>query len=115
MANCSHEGCRAHSLTDGDLCFSHSQKPEIIQKRNAARSKGGRRKAHTAQYIDSIDSIDDLKVVLIDALNELRSCGSDNIIQKARTVGFLVKVGSDLLKDGDLEERIAALEEAQTT
>ena len=111
MALCEKSGCRTHALKDDTHCWNHSQRPDIIDKRAAARSKGGRRgKLQDAAYIDSIDSIDDLKAVLADALNELRLCGSENIVGKARAIGYLVNVAAGLLKDGDLEQRIAALE-----
>lgn len=112
MAKCATKNCRCHAMKSGLYCFNHSQEPSVVVKRQAARSKGGRRgKIQDAAYIDSLDSIDDLKGVLMDALNELRACGSDNIIQKARTVGFLVNVAAGLIKDGDMEQRIQALEE----
>lgn len=110
---CSHKNCRAHSLTDGNECYQHSQDPSIIAQRTEARKRGGRRKAQQAQHIDSIDSIEDLQAILLSALNELQSCGSENVIGKCRAVGFLVKTAADLLLAGELEERIAKLEQAQ--
>ena len=113
MAECAKPGCRAHALKDDTYCFNHSQRPDVIDKRAAARSRGGRRgKVLEAAYIESIDSIDDLKQVLADALNELRLCGSENIVGKARAIGYLVNVAAGLLKDGDLEQRLSALEES---
>jgi len=43
IIKCSKTGCGANTIRDDDLCFSHSQKPEIVEKRKAARSKGGSR------------------------------------------------------------------------
>jgi len=112
MATCATKSCRCHAMTGQLYCFNHSQEPEVVAKRQAARSKGGRRgKVQDAASIDSIDSIDDLKTVLVDALNELRGCGSDNIISKSRAIAVLVNVAAGLIKDGDMEQRIQALEE----
>jgi hypothetical protein len=105
-------GCKAKALRDGDgRCFHHSKLPQVVKRRQEARSKGGRKsKLVKMPYIDSIDSIDDLKKILLDCMNELRLCGSDNVISKARAVGFLVNIAAGLIKDADFEQRIAKLE-----
>ncbi len=115
MATCGKDGCRAHALRGDDLyCFNHSNEPDVIIRRQAARSKGGRRrgKAGDAASIVSIDGIDDLKAILADALNDLRGSGSENIVGKARAVGYLVNVAAGLIKDGDFEERLEKLEDS---
>ena len=38
---CQHSGCGAYALKEDNYCFVHSQKPEITEKRQEARKKGG--------------------------------------------------------------------------
>jgi len=38
---CKQTGCKAYALKNDEYCFTHSQKPEVIEKRQEARKKGG--------------------------------------------------------------------------
>ena len=38
---CVKVGCKGYALKNDEYCFTHSQKTEVIEKRNEARKKGG--------------------------------------------------------------------------
>lgn len=110
MSACAKTGCKAQSLKDGEYCFQHSQRPEIVEKRKAARSKGGSR--GKLRIVDRINTIQDVKRIITETLNELRSSPTDNIVAKARAIGYLCGVALTTIEKADLEERIARLEES---
>lgn len=116
LAKCIKKGCKAHAITDDDYCFAHSQSLKIVQKRKTARKKGGSR-GKLRVTDTSIDSIEDVKRILVEAINELRSCAAESTVSKARALGYLCGIALTALEKGDLEERIARLEElsAETT
>lgn len=111
MAKCSKDGCKANAIRDQKYCFSHSTNPETIQKRKQARSKGGSR--GKLRVVDSINTIQDVKRIIAETLNEVRSSPTENIVGKARAIGYLCGIALTAIEKGDLEERIAKLEEAQ--
>jgi len=111
MAICSKEGCKANALTDDTYCFQHSQRSDIIERRKQARSKGGSR--GKLRVVDSINTIQDVKRIIAETLNEVRSCGTDNTVGKARAVGYLCGIALTAIEKGDLEARLSKLEEAQ--
>lgn len=111
MANCAKGGCKAAAIREQKYCFSHSMDPDIVQKRKHVRSKGGSR--GKLRVVDTIDTISDVKRIIAETLNELRSSPSSNLIGKARAVGYLCGVALTAIEKADLEERIAKLEQAQ--
>lgn len=113
MSACAKPGCKAQALTDDQYCFSHSTKPLIMEKRKRARSKGGSRGKLKMTDV-TIATVQDVKDIITETLNELRSCSSDNIVAKSRAVGYLCGIALTAIEKADLEERIAKLEEAQT-
>jgi len=112
MAKCSKNGCKANALTDDTYCFQHSQKPLVMEKRKAARSKGGSRGKLPVADV-TIATVQDVKDIITETLNELRACSSDNIVAKSRAVGYLCGIALTAIEKADMEERIAKLEEAQ--
>jgi len=108
---CERSGCKANAIRGDQYCFSHSMEPEIVQKRKAARSKGGSR--GKLRVVDSINTIQDVKRIIAETLNEVRSSPTENLIGKARAVGYLCGIALTAIEKADLEERIAKLEEAQ--
>ena len=111
MAACKKTGCKAPALKNDELCFAHSMKPEIVQKRKAARSKGGSR--GKLRIVDSINTVQDVKRIIAVTLDELRSSPTDNVVAKSRAVGYLCGIALTAIEKADLEERIVKLEEAQ--
>jgi len=106
--------CRSNAIVNDSRCFMHSNDPEIVAKRAGARAKGGyaknsKRLANIPQ-IKNIDSFADIKAILIDSLNELRTCATTSAVAKTRTVGYLCSIFTELVSKGDLESRIIAIE-----
>ena len=86
-----------------------------MAKRKAARSRGGSRgKAARTDTIEAITSVEDVKRIITDTLNELRAAPTENVIGKARAVGYLCGVALTAIEKADLEERISKLEESLT-
>ena len=105
---CAKDGCGAARMKDDEYCYFHSQRPEIVEKRKQARSKGGSR--GKVQQSDVIESVRDVKAVLAETINELRS-SEGNVVSRGRAVGYLCGVLLNAFEKADLEERIAKLEE----
>jgi len=110
---CNKLGCGANSLKDDKYCFWHSSNPEVVKKRKKARKRGGSR--GKLQCNDAIESVGDVKRVLTETINELRSSGTGNTVGKARAIGYLCEVMLTAFEKHDLEQRIAKLEEMSTT
>lgn len=111
MSACAKDGCRANALKGEAHCFSHSMKPEVVQKRKAARSKGGSKGKLRVTGV-TIKSIEDVKYVINETLNELRSSPTNDLVAKSRCIGYLCGIAINALEKADLEQRIAKLEES---
>ena len=108
-----HDGCccRAAPLIDQEYCFWHS--PEHAEEAAEARRLGGFRKRREAAVIgaydlEGLDSLSLLQRVLEIAL--LDTLGLDNSLNRSRTLGYLVGIGTRLRQEGETEERLQALE-----
>jgi hypothetical protein len=105
--------CRAAPLIDQEYCFWHS--PEHAEEAAEARRLGGFRKRREAAVIgaydlEGLDSLSLLQRVLEIAL--LDTLGMDNSLNRSRTLGYLVGIGTKLRQEGETEERLRALEAA---
>ena len=107
--NCKKPNCKANALKDDDLCFFHSQKPEIVAKRVLAQSRGGS-KTRIQKAPVSISSLEDIQAVLHEALNEIRSSGADNVVSRSRAVAHICMILADIQERIGLEKRVDALE-----
>ncbi len=110
-SDCQH--CKAAPLIDQRYCFWHS--PEHAQEVAEARRLGGFRKRCEAAVIsaynlEGMDSLTLLQRVLEVAL--LDTLGLDNNLNRSRTLGYLVGIGTRLRQEGEMEERLRALEAA---
>jgi hypothetical protein len=106
---CKKRGCKADALKDDDFCFFHSQKPDIIVKRALAQSRGGRKpKIHKEPV--AINSLKDIQVVLVEALNETRYSGTENTAAKSRTIAYICLILANVQDRIDLEKRVEAIE-----
>lgn len=105
---CKHPGCGNYAMKGDDRCYFHSEKPEIIRKRQGDRKRGGRR-TKTVRNGD-IRTLEDIRVILAEAINELRSCGSENVVSKARAIAYCCGELRDCLREADLEKRLEKLE-----
>ena len=106
------EPCGQPPLKDGDVCFWHS--PEHAAEAAEARRLGGlrrrREKITSGAYgFEGLGSAEDirrlLEVAVVDTL------ALDNSVARARTLAYLAQVSVKLLETGEVEERVAALEQ----
>ncbi len=104
--------CRAAPLLDSEFCFMHS--PERVKERQDARRLGGlrRRRESTisvAYQFESLSNLDGIRRVVEVAIIDTLSL--DNGVARNRALASLALVALKTLEVGNLEERIAALEE----
>ena len=107
---CNHPGCKSYALK-GDpsgLCFWHS--PATADRRRKAGKKGGSRGKLPVEVMD-INSIKDVRDILAEAISELRASSTESIVAKARALGYLCNVAMVCIEKGELEDRVARLEE----
>jgi hypothetical protein len=107
------ERCRANPLRDSDYCLMHD--PEHAEEVAEARKLGGLRKRREAAligayHLEGLNSLAVLERVLEIAL--LDTLGLDNSLNRSRTLGYLVGIGTRLRQEGETEERLRALEAA---
>ena len=106
------EPCRAAPLRDSEFCLMHS--PEHAKEVQEARRLGGLRRKREATVIgayefEGLSTVDGIRRLLEVAV--LDTLGMENSISRSRTLAYLAQVALRTLEVGDLEERIAALEE----
>ncbi len=104
--------CRAAPLRDGEFCLMHS--PERIKQVQEARRLGGlrRKREHAisgAFLFQSLNTVNDIRRIIEVAV--LDTLAMENSIARSRTLAYLAQVALHTLEVGDLETRIAALEE----
>ncbi len=105
--------CKAAPLTSGSFCLMHD--PEHAAEVAEGRKLGGYRRKREAAVIgaydlEGMDSLTFLQRVLEIAL--LDTLGTDTTLNRSRTLGYLVGIGSKLRQEGEAEQRLAALEAA---
>ena len=105
--------CHSPPLHDSDYCLMHS--PEHKQEAQDARRLGGLRRkrevtvagAYDYQGLETVTNIRRLlDIVAIDTL------GMENGIARNRLLIYLALASLSLLKVGEMEDRLAALEQA---
>ena len=105
------ERCRANPLRENVYCLMHD--PDHAEDVAEARKLGGFRKRREVAVIgaydlEGLDSLTFLERVLAIAMFD--TLGLDNGFNRSRTLGYLVGIGSKLRQDGEVEQRLAALE-----
>ena len=107
------EPCQAPPLHDSQFCLMHS--PEHAQDVQEARRLGGLRRrrevavsgAYDFEGLETVAAIRRLlEVAVLDTL------GMENSISRSRTLAYLAQVALRTLEVGEMEQRIAALEQA---
>ena len=104
--------CKAAPLKDSEFCWVHS--PDRTKEVQEARRLGGLRRKRestiaSAYQFESLDSVDGIRrIVLIAVLDAL---SMENSMSRARTLAYLAQVALRMLQVGEIEERVAALEE----
>lgn len=104
--------CRAAPLREGEFCLMHS--PERVKEVQEARRLGGlrRRRESTisnAYQFDSLNSVEGIRRIVEVAV--LDTLAMENSIARSRSLAYLAQVALHTLEVGDLETRIATLEE----
>ncbi len=104
--------CRMPPLRDGQFCWAHS--PERAQEVQEARRLGGlRRKREStisvAYQFESLNSVEGIRRIVLIAI--LDALSMENSMARARTLAYLAQVALRMLEVGEIEERVAALEE----
>ena len=105
--------CGSPPLQDGDFCLWHD--PAHTDEVAEARKLGGQRRrrervvsgAYDFEGLGTVASIRRLvEVAVLDTL------GLENSVARARTLAYLAQTAARLLEVGDLEDRLAAIENA---
>ena len=107
--NCMKPNCKTNALQNDDFCFFHSQKPYIVAKRKLAQSRGGRKTQIHREPV-SIESLTDIKAILLETLNEIRCSSTENIVSRARTIAYMCLILANIQDRVDLEKRVEAIE-----
>lgn len=90
------------------LCFWHSEKTK--ERRRQAGKVGGSRGKVQRQALE-IETIEDVKRILVETITELRGAATENIIGKARAIGYIGNILLVALEKSALEARVSKLEE----
>ncbi len=121
MMECNHiredgEVCQAQAITNDEYCFAHSQVPEIVEKRQAAKVLGGQngRKAvyQPASEEVKVKSSTQVLQLLEQTINDVRM--NRIAVNQANCVGYLCNVMAKVFEQEMLETRIAILERTVT-
>jgi hypothetical protein len=105
--------CRANPLRERDYCLMHD--PEHAAEVAEARKLGGLRKRREAALIGAYDLQGLDRLAMLERVLEialLDTLGLDNSLNRSRTLGYLVGIGTRLRHEGETEERLSALETA---
>jgi hypothetical protein len=98
--------CRAAARASG-LCWRHD--PSLLKKRKAAERNGGRRRAYQNGSSATVVTIEDVRQGLCEVVGRLQV--QDNTVPVARALISAYGELRSTLEVGDLERRLAALEE----
>lgn len=104
--------CKNYALTDDDYCFFHSSKK--AKERAEAQRKGGKKALAEKRRIlkesnIQIDNTSDVVKLLNETINQVRT--GEIEVKIANAVGYLSGICLKAIEQGDIEERLAALEE----
>jgi hypothetical protein len=105
--------CRANPLRESDYCLMHD--PEHAEEVAEARKLGGLRKRREAALIGAYDLAGLDRLAVLERVLEialLDTLSLDNSLNRSRTLGYLVGIGTKLRQEGETEERLRALEAA---
>jgi hypothetical protein len=112
MSGCLVDGCKAPVLKNDEYCYFHS--PNTKEQRQKSARRGGNRKKINVDYVP-IETVEDIKRLIAETINELRASPTENRISKARAIGYLASVLIDAIEKSDLESRMSELEKLLTT
>jgi hypothetical protein len=103
--------CQMAPLVDGSYCFAHD--PERAADAAEARRAGGLRRRREgsvaiAYDLSGLDTVEGIRRLLVIASTDALSL--DNTIAKLRAIVSIATVAMNLLKVGEIETRLAAIE-----
>lgn len=102
------KSCGGYAITGSDRCFAHS--PEAAERRAAARRRGGQ--AGRIVVLPTSDltvrSLGDVVGLVETTINDVR-CGRIDV-RVANAIGVLSNVAIKAIQQGELEQRLEALE-----
>jgi len=100
------KSCRANPRASG-YCWRHD--PALLAKRKAAERNGGRRRAYVKGASPQVRTIEDVRAGLCDVIGRLQA--QDNTVAVARALIAAYGELRSTLEVGELERRLAALEQ----
>lgn len=98
--------CEAAPLTGRPYCFAHD--PEAAEARDTARRRGGEHSRRRPVELVELRSAEDVRAALERILAE--TLALKNSVRRNRAAGYLLSILLKAVEAGELEERIAALE-----
>jgi len=104
--------CKNYALTDDNYCFFHS--PRKAKERAEAQRKGGKKALAEKKRVlkesnIQINNPSDVVKLLNETINQVRI--GEIEVKIANAVGYLSGICLKALEQGDIEERLTALEE----
>ena len=104
--------CKNYALTDDNYCFFHS--PKKAKQRALAQRKGGKKALAEKKRVlvgsnIQIKNTTDIITLLNETINQVRTGAIE--VKIANAVGYLSGICLKALEQGDIEERLTALEE----
>ena len=105
-------GCQTSAMPGSDFCFFHD--PDKADERFEARAAGGRQNRMKTLSADApdlkVESCQDVVSLISETINQVRKGELDPRV--ANAVGYLANVLIRAVEQGDIEDRIEALESA---
>src|SRR2546430_171680 len=104
--------CSATPMAEGAYCFWHD--PEHAEAAAQARRLGGVRRRREGTVagtfgIEGLETVADLRRLLHIVVTD--TLALENGVQRARTLIAAIQVGAKLLEVGEIEDRVASLED----
>lgn len=103
------ERCGAMAMTESRFCFSHN--PDSVEDKLAAVRKGGAASRGNSTPLSPmpIQSVDDIKSVIEDTVNRIRTEPFTH--QKANSIGYLLNIAVNAIEVKEIEKRLQAIED----
>ena len=103
--------CGSPPLREGDYCLWHDpdHQDEVAESRRLGGQRRRRERILSGAYdFDGLDSISKIRRLVEVAVMD--TLGLENSIARARTLAYLAQSAARLLEEGEMEERLAAVE-----
>ena len=100
---CERPGCKAYALRDDTYCFFHSDQT-AERRKLASRSGGSKLKKPVIRH--DIETISDVRGVLVDTLQELQGADIPDLLSKIRVIIYLCTALAKVIELERLEKRV---------